>query len=457
MAVLLSNNATSTLAASINTSVTSISIQSGDATKFPTPGAGDWFPVTVVDSAGNMETMRCTARSGATLTVTRAQEGTTAKAFASGSRIDLRLTAAAANELYKASAALAAIAALAVTDNNFIVGNGTTWVAESGAAARASLGADNAANLTTGVIPSARLTGAYTNITDFTMSGTLTVANAAPVIRLQDTTASAYDGRLRLDANNLYVDGSSDGSTYAEVLRFELDTKIGYMSQLFLTSSAEAIRLAAPSAGQDPYISFYQAAVRTAYIQYQDGAGNAAGLKLQNDFTTGDSILILTNDGGVSGCRYYNNGNNYEVYHSGNLSLSSLGGVPTSRTVTAGNGLTGGGALSGNITVTLGTPGTLTATSGNAVTSTSHTHDVDWGGGAASLGAGGIGTYVWAQRVGNTNGYAFGATISGANLEPASGISATNGVALSGTWRCMGAISAGATSTGSFAIWLRIS
>lgn len=38
------------------------------------------------------------------------------------------------------NANLAAIAALAVTDSNFIVGNGTTWVAESGATVRASLG-----------------------------------------------------------------------------------------------------------------------------------------------------------------------------------------------------------------------------------------------------------------------------------------------------------------------------
>ena len=37
-------------------------------------------------------------------------------------------------------AALAAIEALAKTDSNFIVGNGTTWVAETGATARASLG-----------------------------------------------------------------------------------------------------------------------------------------------------------------------------------------------------------------------------------------------------------------------------------------------------------------------------
>lgn len=41
-------------------------------------------------------------------------------------------------DLYSAN--LTALAALAVTDNNIIVGNGSTWVAESGATARASLG-----------------------------------------------------------------------------------------------------------------------------------------------------------------------------------------------------------------------------------------------------------------------------------------------------------------------------
>jgi hypothetical protein len=48
---------------------------------------------------------------------------------------------------------LSALAALAVTDGNFIVGNGTTWVAESGSTARSSLGlgtmaTQNAASVT---------------------------------------------------------------------------------------------------------------------------------------------------------------------------------------------------------------------------------------------------------------------------------------------------------------------
>ena len=50
--------------------------------------------------------------------------------------------------------------------------------------------------------------------------------------------------------------------------------------------------------------------------------------------------------------------------------------VPTSRTITAGNGLSGGGQLTSGITLTLATPGTLTAETANGVTASSHTHAI---------------------------------------------------------------------------------
>lgn len=51
--------------------------------------------------------------------------------------------------------------------------------------------------------------------------------------------------------------------------------------------------------------------------------------------------------------------------------------VQTTRQVVAGNGLTGGGSLAADRTITLGTPGSITGSSANAVTATSHTHDLD--------------------------------------------------------------------------------
>lgn len=50
--------------------------------------------------------------------------------------------------------------------------------------------------------------------------------------------------------------------------------------------------------------------------------------------------------------------------------------VPDSRTISAGSGLTGGGDLVANRSITLGTPSTLTTATLNAITATSHTHEV---------------------------------------------------------------------------------
>ena len=95
MGVKLGNNAVSTLAASITDDATTISIQGADAGKFPALAAGDWTPATIIDAANNMEIVKITARAGAVLTVERAKEGTVAKAFPAGARIDIRITAGA--------------------------------------------------------------------------------------------------------------------------------------------------------------------------------------------------------------------------------------------------------------------------------------------------------------------------------------------------------------------------
>ena len=54
--------------------------------------------------------------------------------------------------------------------------------------------------------------------------------------------------------------------------------------------------------------------------------------------------------------------------------LTTGGGVPATRNLTAGDGLTGGGDLSTDRTLALGTPGSITTTSTNGVSPDSHTH-----------------------------------------------------------------------------------
>lgn len=62
---------------------------------------------------------------------------------------------------------------------------------------------------------------------------------------------------------------------------------------------------------------------------------------------------------------------------SADISGNAASATNCSRSVVAGNGLSGGGALNANRTLTLGTPGTITASTGNAVSASSHTHDLN--------------------------------------------------------------------------------
>src|SRR5690606_34563027 len=95
MPVLIANNAASRLAGPITDTSTELALSPGDGSKFPIITAGHWFPVTAVNQYGAFEIMRVTGRSGDILTVVRAQEGTQAKAFAVGDRLELRMTAEA--------------------------------------------------------------------------------------------------------------------------------------------------------------------------------------------------------------------------------------------------------------------------------------------------------------------------------------------------------------------------
>lgn len=94
MAIQFANNAATTLFSSVTVSDAQIVVSPGGGALFPTAGRGNYFMVTVVDqTTGTLEIMKVTSRTADTFTVTRAQEGTSAKAFPSGSPVELRLTA----------------------------------------------------------------------------------------------------------------------------------------------------------------------------------------------------------------------------------------------------------------------------------------------------------------------------------------------------------------------------
>lgn len=93
------NNASAQLASGINDSVTALAVQTGQGARFPSiAGAPTHFMATLVDSANNIEIIKVTARAGdAFSTIVRGQEGTVARAYTAGDRVDLRQTAGGHN------------------------------------------------------------------------------------------------------------------------------------------------------------------------------------------------------------------------------------------------------------------------------------------------------------------------------------------------------------------------
>jgi hypothetical protein len=93
--IKFTNNASANLATSINTSVTSIAVVTGQGSYFPALTSGQYFYATLIDSSNNLEIVKVTARAVDTLTVVRGQDGTTARNYIAGDKLELRPVAAA--------------------------------------------------------------------------------------------------------------------------------------------------------------------------------------------------------------------------------------------------------------------------------------------------------------------------------------------------------------------------
>jgi hypothetical protein len=200
MAVKFSNNASGTIASSINSTTTTIVLTSGQGSLFPSLGASDYFFATLVDSSNNLEIVKVTARSTDTMTVVRGQDGTSGRSYTAGDRFELRPVAAAFNgiqaEIDDIEAAIAANYAPLVspaftgvpTAPTASAGTNTTQVAttaftkaaiDTATASLGTLATQNADNV-------AITGGSITGITDLTVS-------------------DGGTGRSTLTANNLVV------------------------------------------------------------------------------------------------------------------------------------------------------------------------------------------------------------------------------------------------------------
>lgn len=125
MGIQLKNNASGTLATAISASDTGIVLTTGNGASFPALGATDYFYATLESTGGTFEVIKVTVRSGDSMTVVRAQEGSTANSFAAGARFELRVTAqsvADIAQLYATDADISLRNDLAAASGSSIVG-----------------------------------------------------------------------------------------------------------------------------------------------------------------------------------------------------------------------------------------------------------------------------------------------------------------------------------------------
>lgn len=88
------NNATTSLAASLTNVATSLTVSTGQGALFPVLGAGEYFWCTLTNVGGIVEIIKVTARATDTFTIVRAQDNTSALAWNTGDRVELRIVAA---------------------------------------------------------------------------------------------------------------------------------------------------------------------------------------------------------------------------------------------------------------------------------------------------------------------------------------------------------------------------
>jgi hypothetical protein len=207
--VLFSNNASASLAASISSSATTITVTTGQGGLFPAISGGNYFYATLTDSSNNLEIVKVTGRTTDSMTVVRAQEGTAARAYAAADKLELRVTAAVLNNFSQLSGdqtfsgantfstAPTFSTALAVasggTGSTTATGSGQAVLATSPTLVTPNLGTPSAGVLTNCSGDAASLRSGAVKTTNFTIEesgGKLVFKNGTTVIASLDATGN---------------------------------------------------------------------------------------------------------------------------------------------------------------------------------------------------------------------------------------------------------------------------
>lgn len=108
--ILFFNNASSLLDLSIDASILTIQVASGDGPKFPAPSPPQYFVASLEDDSGNIEYVKVESRSGDVLTIEtggRGFDNTTAQSFTQNiTRVELRLSSHVVEEFLQKNGAV---------------------------------------------------------------------------------------------------------------------------------------------------------------------------------------------------------------------------------------------------------------------------------------------------------------------------------------------------------------
>lgn len=124
MSVRIANNAFGTLAASIAEGDLSLTLTTGQGSRFPSLGLEDYFFATLVNSSNLLEIIKVTAVNVDTLTIERGVDGTVARAYTLGDRVESRVNAGVLNaKIDTADAVAAFLGKTAVAADSAKLGN----------------------------------------------------------------------------------------------------------------------------------------------------------------------------------------------------------------------------------------------------------------------------------------------------------------------------------------------
>lgn len=97
--LVATNNAASTLLTALGPLDTTLICATGHGSRFPATTGGNYFYCTLTNAVGQFEVVKVTNRLGDTFTMTRAQDNTVGATWEAGDAFELRVVAAAINEI----------------------------------------------------------------------------------------------------------------------------------------------------------------------------------------------------------------------------------------------------------------------------------------------------------------------------------------------------------------------